>query len=110
MTAGATWAIPRAAGAPIAGGTNRATAAPARYAKYDVREGKIDTALAGAVSDDATRSVNRRSAPSADGAPPTTAPGCRRAVLRCPTRGDDACGAVARAWPGATPSRSAAPR
>src|SRR3954453_2374690 len=44
MTAGASCAMPRAAGVPIAGGTSRATASPARYARYDVRAGRIDTA------------------------------------------------------------------
>ena len=72
--------------------------------------GRLDSMVRVEVSDDATRSATRRSAPSADGAPPTTAPGCRHAVPRCPNPGGDGCGAAARAWPGATPSRSAAPR
>ena len=46
---------------------------------------------------------SRSRARSADGAPPTTAPGCRRAAPRCPSRGGDASGADARAWPDATP-------
>ena len=71
------------------------TSAPARYAKYDVRASGSDRHRGAAAGGSATARRGARPgrrARSADGAPPTTAPGCRRAAPRCPSRGGGACG------------------